>query len=241
MQSITKTIPLIILALALISISAQSIELFAVKGKGECANVKRVNECLNMIERQAVSQHSALKRLSDDVLSISLDSGAILRLENKAPIMQNGAERDIHDVVTYQALEVINEQFILVFKRYYEGFSYALISLSTGAQASLKGYPVISPNKGFMIVAEGGLDSEHSYPVLQLYQLEQDKLIAVYDATPQRWEPDHVVWISDTKVSFIQKQYNPNRYKNRHSPEFIKKSMILDLTDKNKPVIKPAK
>jgi len=223
----------IAILLTLISLNAYSLDFGAIKGKFDCPNIHNSQQCARNIERTISNQNPIIKRVSETQLQIKLKNG-------KERILLDSWNSNFSDEnVSFTAIEVLNNNnFLLIHKQYWEGNSYIVMSLLNGITIPLEGYPAMSPNNQLMIVAELDLDAGYNPNIFQLYRVNGNEIVKLFDATPDIWGPDKVEWVSNTMVKFLKRQINLN-YQPPENPNFyIEEEMIFDLSNIRKPQIK---
>ena len=223
-----------VISLSLLSFNAYSLAFGAIKGKFDCPDIHNSQLCARNIEKTIISQNPIIQRVNETQLKIKLQNG-------KELLFVDSWDSEFYDEnANFTAIELLNNnKFLLIHKQYWEGNSYVLVSLSNGKQIPLEGYPAMSPNNNLMIVAEIDLEAEYSPNTFQLYKVNKNGIVILFDAKPDNWGPDKVEWLSNTMVKFIKRRINLN-YEPKKNPEFyVEEEKLFDLTDIKKLKIKP--
>ena len=220
----------------LLSPSVYAVKLGVLKGLYECPNINRYSECLESLETQLIKDTSEIYRPTEDVLVLRLKNNEQIRFKDT---VNKSDEYAVQHLVHF-AIALLDNEFVLLYKGFYEGSQIELISLSTGEATQVDGYPALSKDKRSLLVAQGGLDSEHTSPTFKVFDINKNKLTLAFDAKPDNWEPDHVEWLTNSKVMFTKRQNNPNYQHKTQSSRYIEEKFVLDISDTNNQTIEPA-
>ncbi|MDH4164647.1 MAG: hypothetical protein OEW15_18455, partial [Nitrospirota bacterium] len=161
-------------------------------------------QCASLIEKDILSKHKDLFDRKKDTLTVHLKNG-----KKKTYITQLGNSPETFEIfllVNYYA----GINYALILDQYWEGLSYILLHLATGVELDAKGYALLSPQKKHFVVYAKDIDAEYSPNVLRIYQIKADGVSIEFDATPDKWGPSDVHWISETEISFSKDSHDVN-------------------------------
>jgi hypothetical protein len=93
----------------------------------------------------------------------------------------------------------------LVFGRtYYEAFDAAIYNLNTGQEVPLYHYPILSPQKNWLLVYNYDLEAGYTFNGLQLINLNGDKAVYVFEKNYEKWGVTNAKWISANEAIIEQ-------------------------------------
>ncbi|MCA6362139.1 MAG: hypothetical protein IM638_03830 [Bacteroidetes bacterium] len=93
----------------------------------------------------------------------------------------------------------------LVFGRtYYEAFDAALYNLNTGQEVPLYHYPILSPQKNWLLVYNYDLEAGYTFNGLQLLSLSGDNATVVFERAYDKWGATNAKWISANEAIIEQ-------------------------------------
>ncbi|WP_444936128.1 hypothetical protein ACJJIW_19525 [Microbulbifer sp. JMSA004] len=191
--------------------------------KFECSDIHNSMSCARSIESSLSDQISHIQRTQPGHLTIALNSGKSLTYTDTFPA--NSPSKH----TAYSAIDQITDYLLLIHQQFWEAHSYILLDLRNGHEYSLAGYPLLSPQGGYLFVAEQDLDAGFNENALQVYKLSENTLDLLYELKPEKWGPDQVYWTTENTVSFIKKQLNPNYLSSKHQPFYIETKAVLSI------------
>ena len=158
----------------------------------DCAKLDNSFECARSIESAVRSRY--IRRIDNGKLEVTLVNGHKHYFIDEAGVNGDGVED-----TQYSALEVIDSsKYVVIQRQFYEGMDFTLLDLETDTLLNFNGYPVFSPNRRWIAVADGSDQS----PVLQIYSIVKKEPMLAFDAHPEEWWPWGVTWDSSTSLSY---------------------------------------
>ncbi|WP_444928151.1 hypothetical protein ACJJI4_11445 [Microbulbifer sp. TRSA002] len=191
--------------------------------KFECIDIHNSLNCARSIESGLSDQVNHIQRTQPGHLTIALNSEKSLTYTDILPA-NSPAEH-----IAYSAIEQITDNLLLIHQQLWEAHSYILLDLRNGHEYSLAGYPLLSPQGGYLFVAEQDLDAGFNENALQVYKLSENTLDLLYELKPENWGPEQAYWTTENAVSFTQKQLNPNYFSNENQPFYIETKAVLSI------------
>ncbi len=105
--------------------------------------------------------------------------------------------------------------WVVVGRTYYEAFDAAIYNLNTGQEVPLHYYPVLSPQKNWLLVYNFDLEAGYTFNGLQLVNLNGNNATPVFEKLYERWGPTNVKWVSANEAVIEQSivDYSSPEYK----------------------------
>ena len=178
------------MALAIISPTALAAHFSPFAGRFDCPGIGNSMECARFTERALHSPY--VRRVAQGRLDILLMGGGTRSLVDGDPA-------NVADGEFYSALELDpRHRFVVIHRQHYEGSVFGLLDRKTGTLTPLGGYPVLSPDRHWIAVA----DSDEESATLQIFSVNGGRLMKAFDANPQNWGIRGVAWDSNTVLSY---------------------------------------
>lgn len=182
-------------------------------------------QCAALIETEILKKHKDLFQRNNEKLIINLKNG---KTETYITNLSDSFET-YHVYLLVHYYDSVN--YALILDGYYEGHSFYLLNIATGASWDVEGFALLSPNKQRFVVYEKDIDAEYSPNVLRIFQIKPDGLLLEFDAVPFKWGPTNVRWINDKEITFSKDSYDvdsPYYSKETHEAREPKRLKNLD-------------
>ncbi|MGV3742613.1 MAG: hypothetical protein ACO1NO_09925 [Burkholderiaceae bacterium] len=163
-------------------------------------------QCSQYLERELAKEYPTLFSRQAQQLTISLLNGRKKTYTDIPDAPNYGANGKWFTLVQYYP-EI---GYALLGVQYYEGDTYYLVNLKTGEETNIVSYPVLSPDRKRIAVANVDIVSGYTPDFLAVYELQPSGLKTEFYAKPDDWGADSVRWVSNDEISFIQYRLNPN-------------------------------
>jgi hypothetical protein len=138
-----------------------------------------------------------LRRASSGSLDVELISG---RIYSFVDVDGGNADTDVF----YSALEVVTaNRYVVIHRQFYEGGAFGLLDRKSGAFTKFDGYPILSPDRRWIAVADVDQNSE----TLQIFEVTDGVFRLALDAHPLKWWPTEVEWRSPTSLIYKRSSY----------------------------------
>lgn len=176
----------------------------AVRSLPDCPGIPHVStaKCAREGERRLTA--SFVNRSSPQLLLITLEDGTTREVRDaSADDMQRH-----HDAASYSAIAVSPDQrYVTLHRQFSEGHASSLLDRRTGAEITLDGYPVFSPDGKWLATAGVDLAAEYSPNVLRIYRMTPAGPELVHDTrtgSPGPWGPVDTQWTSPASLQFFR-------------------------------------
>ncbi len=93
----------------------------------------------------------------------------------------------------------------IVMAKYYESSEVLLINKSDGNITKLWDIPKLSPDKKYIVCRAGFLGYDIMPNGLQLWKIDKNSIVHLFDIEPKTWEPHDVRWIGGHTLILLQK------------------------------------
>ncbi|MDR6564362.1 MULTISPECIES: hypothetical protein [unclassified Arcicella] len=135
----------------------------------------------------------------------------------KKNIATNDTTEGFDTYAVYEFIGVLAEQSQWVFQvNFYESIEYVLIDMHTGKHMPLYGFPVVSPDKKWIISSNADLVAGESENAFNLIQITPQGLIVKDEVTLKTRGINQLKWINNTtlvvKETFLQNDEELIRY-----------------------------
>ncbi|MFA0812937.1 hypothetical protein, partial [Microbulbifer epialgicus] len=138
---------------------------------------------------------------------------------------------------TFTAIEQVADSYLLIYRQLWESSNYVLLSLKNGFEYPLAGYPLVSPNRQYMLTAAQDLDTGFNENLLELYRLTASDLTLIYRTKPEVWGPATINWETNSQVTFTKKQFNPDYGVTENNPLFLESKAQLKIEPDNRVIL----
>ena len=193
-RSPTALAPLALLCLAL------SAPLHAAPPTEPCTPVFSLSDCAGYLEAELLRNHPLLFSRKEGTLKLSLMDGSV-RQFNDVPL--NDAEDNTEQHVSYALLQYFPAiGYVLIDASYWEGGTYYLVDIKTGATTDVGGLVALSPDKRRFAVANVDIEAEYTPNLLAVYQITPDGLVNEFIETPDKWGASDIEWEDNEVVRF---------------------------------------
>jgi hypothetical protein len=178
---------------------------FHVNGQIITLNDKKI--VLKNVSAKTVKNHSfksSLKDLTPATIT-KIHSVTILRLLNgKQVVLKDIGKGDDTDIKTYSLKGLLRDRFYVILAKYYDAGEYLVIDKRTGSEARLWGEPYISQDGSYIASFSGSLDYDMMPNGIQLFKVDNDKIIREWEYKITDWQPEDISW-KDNKTFLIKK------------------------------------
>lgn len=158
-------------------------------------------DCLDKwIQRQFKKDTSFVKQIDSVTISVSLNNGSFLYLRDT--VYAEGCEGSTR--TNSYVGQLYRLPWIVVGRTYYEAFDAAIYNLNTGEEVPLQYYPVLSPQKNWLLVYNYDLEAGYTFNGLQLVNLNGDKATIVFEKQYEKWGATNVKWVSANEAIIEQ-------------------------------------
>lgn len=168
--------------------------------------------CLEKWMKDVLASDSAIVSRTDSVtLRIRLNNGKSLFLRDTLYTEANEG-----DVRQNEYMGRLYRMPWLVFGRtYYEAFDAAIYNLNTGQEVPLQHYPILSPQKNWLLVYNYDIEAGYTFNGIQLVNLNGDKATPVFEKLYEKWGATNAKWISANEAIIEQSvpDYGSPEYK----------------------------
>jgi hypothetical protein len=179
-------------SILLFPIAAAGADFSSFPGKHSCPALTNSQECARSLESALNVPY--IKRTSEAEAQVTLLDGRVFPLKDEK--VEEGG-------ISYSVVEVVlRGRFAIVHRQFWEGSAYSLLDRSSGKVIDLSGYPVFSSDARWLAVASADLDAGYSPNTLQIYRYSDGLLSLSFDAKPDMWGPERVIWKSPTELSY---------------------------------------
>lgn len=146
------------------------------------------------IEKAMLLRDSALVSFENDSLTFKLDNGQTTGLKNN-----KNDEGDDYAVYQYEGL-LSDIGFFVLSGTYYEANDYVLVSKASGEFFHMRGEPVVSPDKKYILSPQCDLDAGFVPNGFELYRINNGKLELLGQADRDTWGPGKVKWVNPATI-----------------------------------------
>jgi hypothetical protein len=187
-----------LLASALVSPVAWAGHFSPFAGRFDCPGIENSMVCARAIERSLGV--SFLHRVANDRMDVDLLDGRV-----RSFVDVNRGEIADADDEFYSALEVDRlNRYIVVHRQLYEGSLFGLLDRKTGIFTKIDGYPVFSPDRRWIAVADAGVNGA----TLQIYEVAESGPKKAYDVDLENSDIADVAWTSSTVLRYVPVTFN---------------------------------
>jgi hypothetical protein len=188
-------------------------------------------ECAQYLEKIAFDKYAKFAFRKDGTLFITLTTGAQTKFNDK--------NTSPNEMVGYNLVEVYPDiGYALIHEQYWEGGTYDLVNLQSGQIEEIKGWPLISPSKKYLVSINFGGVSGYTDSVIKIYRLARPHLILDWSLMPP-WAPSDPHWITDSKLELLKNTFSPELCERLHKTGkyvtdldcYIKEKAIITLKD----------
>ncbi|MCO1334231.1 hypothetical protein MO867_07725 [Microbulbifer sp. OS29] len=198
--------------------------------KFDCPKIHNSLTCARAIEDRLLEELIFVSRTKPFQLALTLKNG-----ETKVYTDFLVKDRPTKNQA-FSALEQINDSFLLIHRQLWEASSYILLDLDSGIEYLLSGYPLLSPQGIYLLVAEQDLDAGFNKNILKVYYLAGKFPKIIFEIEPENWGPDRVRWTTENTVEFSKKQFNSNYNQAEGSTLFLGTKALLSINSDNRDV-----
>ncbi|MDX1675424.1 MAG: hypothetical protein R3314_11575 [Longimicrobiales bacterium] len=157
-----------------------------------CDGVANAYECATLVEPRRLADHDAAAR-SGDTLTIERPDGG------ERTFVDRGTAAATVKFAYAGYLSAIDQHVVSV--HFYEGGEYRLVDGSSGRVTTVASWPVVSPNRGRVVVASDAGVAGYSPNLLQVWRVRPDGLVLEWAREPA-WGAVDARWVDSTTVRF---------------------------------------
>lgn len=170
--------------------------------------IRNSYECAKYLEKIALNKYAKFAFRKDGTLFIKLTTGAQSKFNDK--------NTSPNEMVGYNLVEVYPDiGYALIHEQYWEGGTYEIVNLQTGQIENIKGWPLISPTKKYLVSINFGDTAGYTDSVIKIYRLTRPHLTLDWSLMPN-WSPSYPHWISDSKLELIKNSFSPELCEDVH-------------------------
>lgn len=155
--------------------------------------------CAKNFEAKLSREHPELFSRSGSKLVVTLRNGSKKTYINTA---------DNEDPVTgkwYNFVQYYPEiGYALIAIHYYEGGAYYFVNLSSGKESEIAAFPVLSPDRKRIGVANTDLAAYFTPNILAVYALNQNGLVTEFIEKQDDWGAENIRWITNEELTFTK-------------------------------------
>lgn len=166
-----------------------------------CTGLDNTYRCARAIEHQILAVSAPWAQRDGATLRLRLDTGAWIALHPEAPQAATAPFAERGSFSYFGQLPGI--AYYLLHVQFTEGNAFAAVSRASGRISPLPGYPVVSPDARWLLVAEDGYFSDIG---VFLFGVGRDSLTLVWAVRPDGWVPGVPRWLSDSMASVEQRE-----------------------------------
>jgi hypothetical protein len=165
-----------------------------------CTPVFRMSECAGYLEAALMRAHPKLFARQDGTLKLHLADGQVRAFVD---VPANEMEDNSEQQVSYALLQFFPEiGYALIDATYWEGGTYFLVDIKTGATTDVGGEVALSPDGRRFAVANVDIEAEFTDNMLAVYRVTGDGLVSEFLESPEKWGASDVLWEGNDVVRF---------------------------------------
>jgi len=152
------------------------------------------------------------KNRVDDTSRVFQDSLKLrFQLSNGSElILENDTTEGFESYIDFNYLGTLSSiDYWLVKIVYYEGVGHLLVDKNTGEKIYTYGVPIFSKNNQHFICSSWDLEAGYDPNGMQLFEIEDGKIIEKWTVELDNWGPSQVRWKNDTLIYIEQTRLNP--------------------------------
>lgn len=128
-----------------------------------------------------------------------------LRNGKQKQYTDNLATDDETDIKLFNIVQYFPEAgYALLHEQHYAGDVYFLVNVRTGREERVRGYPVLSPGRKRIAVANADVAFHLNPNMLKIYRLSAKGLSLEFDAMPEGWGASDIQWKSEKELVFYK-------------------------------------
>jgi hypothetical protein len=169
--------------------------------------IKNYHECSLYLESLVIQSHPNLFVRAGSSIKIKLRHGNFVRFDDTL----SEDDQNTDDVIHYAVVKYFSDiRYALVAAAFWEGGTYYLLNMTTGAKTEISGDAVLSPDKRRLAVWYIDMHVGYSPNVLAVYRISARGPVREFMAQPNDWGPTAVSWQSSRAVTFTKNYWGEN-------------------------------
>lgn len=185
-----------------------------------CTPVFSISDCAGHLEAELIRVHPNLFSRKDGTLRLQLANGHAHQFKD---VPHNPENEYDEQQVSYSLIQFFPEVgYVLVDAAYWEGGTYFLVDMKTGATTDVGGEVVLSPDKRRFAVTNVDIEARFTDNMLAVYRVTADGLVNEFLESPDEWGASDVAWEGNNVVRFARNYWGDS--------DIQKKTQRLRLT-----------
>jgi hypothetical protein len=157
-----------------------------------------------------------------NLLIVNSDS-IIIKANNKTIVFKNDST-DGDNMAFYEFKSYIPEPgYIYIEGSHWEWTSDCYVNIKNGSETNFWNNPTMSPNKKMIIAYSYDLVAGFMPNGIQLYRIDSDTIIQIFETEITNWGPDEIKWESDTSI-VIKRAKLDEKYKEHY--DYLRMNII---------------